>query len=125
AFQVIAVNLQPVGRGRMGSGIARSQDSRIILALLADFHYGVRPDIKRRDVYLAAIHHNVSVANQLPCLTAAGSESHAVHDAIETPLEGAQQSFAGDALLSGSLLKQVAELAFQQSVITARFLLFA
>src|SRR5690242_19935151 len=109
----------------MGGGITRSQDSRIILALLADFHYGIRPDIKRRDVYLAAIHHNVPVANQLPCLTAAGAESHAVHDTVETPLKRAQQSLAGDTLLSGSLLKQVAELAFQQSEITARFLLFA
>src|SRR6478735_3952776 len=67
----------------------------------------------------------MAVTHDLPGLRAAGAESHAIDDAVQTALESSQQVLAGDALLQRRFLENVAELGFQDAVDAARFLLFA
>src|SRR6267154_5513092 len=61
AFEIVSINLEPVGRGRMRGGVAGSQDGWIVLALLTDFQHVVGPDLKRRDVHLVTVYQQMAV----------------------------------------------------------------
>ncbi len=59
-----------------------------------------------------AVDQQMTVADQLARLAAAGPEAHAIDHIVETPLERIQHIVAGNALGAKGALKQVAELAF-------------
>src|SRR5689334_12085038 len=125
AFEGFAIHVDPVGGRCVGGGVTRGQDRRVILAAfpdrnqVADFHQ------RRGDVALAAVDFNVTVAHDLAGLVAAGAETDAVDDAVQTALQVVHQIVAGDTLLQGGLFEAGAELALQHAVNAADFLLFA
>ena len=71
-----------------------------------------------------AIHLDMAVAHQLAALGARSSEAHAIDHVVQPALQHVQHVVAGDALHGAGLLKQIAELAFEQLIIAARLLLF-
>jgi len=83
-----------------------------------------RPDDEGRDVDLLAVNEEVAMADELAGGKDAWGEAHAIDHVVETPLEHLQEVVAGDA---GELLgagEGVAELALEQAVGHAKFLLF-
>src|SRR5579883_2668742 len=118
ALQILAVDLQPVGRWRMRCRVTGGQNSRVVLALLANFDYVVGPYFERWDVDFPAIDQKMTVADELAGLRPAGAQPHAIDDTVEPPLQGSDQRFAGDAFLGRRFFEQVAELPFQQSPVT-------
>src|SRR6266568_2987181 len=67
----------------------------------------------------------MSVADDLPRLCPASSETHAINDVIEAPLEQRQHIVAGDALHHGGLFEVVPKLSFKNAVDTPCLLLLA
>ena len=67
----------------------------------------------------------MSVADELPGLTARGREAEPYQDVVEAALEQAQEVVSGDAGLARGLLVVGAELLFEQLVVAARLLLLA
>ena len=68
---------------------------------------------------------DVTVTHELAGLVAARREPGAEDDVVDTALEHPQQVLAGDALLTGGLGVEVAELLLEQAVDAARLLLLA
>src|ERR1700683_4607116 len=84
ALQVIAVDFEPVRRGSVRGGVAGSQNSGIVLTFFADFDDVVYVDLKRGNVDLAAVDHQMAVTDQLAGLAAAGAEAHAIDYVVQT-----------------------------------------
>src|SRR5689334_14917458 len=124
-LEILAIHFDPVRTGCMGRGVARVQNGGVIPAVLTHFDEVVGLHRKGRDVHAASVHVDVSMTNQLARLRPRGAETHPVHDVVQTPFEHAEHVRAGDALHSAGLLEQIAELAFEQLIITARLLLLA
>ena len=125
ALQVVAVHFQPGWAGLVGGGVAGRQNADIVLAALANFNGVAGRDGERRNVDLLAVHDNVTVADHLAALGAAGGNTHAVDDVVQALFEHREHVLTGDALFLDGLLVKVAELAFENAVVAACFLLFA
>jgi len=82
-------------------------------------------DLVRRNVHLAAIHFDVSVANYLASLTAAYGESETESHVVEAALKLLDEQVAGDAGCLVGLLVVGAELGLKGEVDTLGLLLFA
>src|SRR4051794_13794772 len=95
-----------------------------LFAVLANHDLIACVHLERRNVDLATVHGNVTVADQLASLTARNCESETVDNVIESAFQLLQQDFAGDALGLGGLLEVVAELAFLREVHALGLLLF-
>ena len=65
------------------------------------------------------------MAHCLARLRPAGAEAHSVNDAVETPLERAEQILAGDALHFDGFLEGIAELRFEDAENAADLLFLA
>ncbi len=96
-----------------------------LLAVLANGDLFTRAHLVRRDVYLAAIHLDMTMPYQLPGLTAGNAEAHTVDNVVQPAFELLQQDFAGHALGARGLLEVVAELPFLGKVHTLGLLLLA
>ena len=95
--------------------------------ILADFTHAdlfTLLDDVRGDIDFAACYLNVAVTYDLARLGTAGSEPHAVDDAIETALHGGEQVFAGDAFGVSGFFERITELRFDEPVNALGFLLF-
>src|SRR5205814_7569797 len=88
-------------------------------------HHVARLDRERRDVDLAAVHREMTVANELPRLRARRREAEPVRDVVQAPLEQLQQRFARDAARALRLLEVAAELVLQHAVNALDLLLLA
>ena len=95
------------------------------LGLVAELDDVTLADLVAGDGDPAAVDVDVAVAHELAGLVAARPPAGPVHDVVETQLEHAQEVLAGDAALAVGLLVQVAELALEDAVDTAGFLLLA
>ena len=105
ASQRITVDLEP-GRTRAhGRWHRGKQEWWVVAALLAHFDdiagfHGVG-----RNVHFRAVHLDVTMADQLAALGAAGGDAHPVDDVIQAALESTEQVFAGNTLLTRGLFK--------------------
>src|SRR6185312_8735062 len=81
--------------------------------------------LERGDVDAAAVHQEVSVANQLASLRVIGGEPQAIDDVVETPLEELEQVLTGHALHADRLEVVAAELALGEAVHPLHLLLLA
>src|ERR1035437_2179282 len=124
-LQTFPVHIDPIRRRSVRRGVTRGQDGGIVLAALADRNHVANFDHRRGDVALAAVDIDVSVADHLAGLGAAGAEPHAEDDAVQAALQVLHQVLAGDALLQRRLLEGDAELAFEHAVHAADFLFLA
>src|ERR1051326_6340334 len=109
----------------MGRGVASGQNRRIVPAGFANFDGVAGLHMERRNIHFLPVHQQVAVADQLAGLGAAGAESHAVDHVIKATLQRAQKVFAGDAFLLRRSFEDVAELAFEELIVTPRLLFFA
>src|SRR5262249_47899262 len=125
ALQSFTIYVDPVGSGRVRRGVAGGENRRVILARLPHRHNVADLDQSGGDVALAAVDFDVTMAHDLACLVAAGTEPDAINDAVQTALEVGHEVIAGDALLMRGLLEPAAELALQHAVDAANLLLFA
>src|SRR5690606_597715 len=103
----------------------RLLDTELVFGLLTNSYHIARSNLKRRDVDRAAIHHDRAVRNQLTRFSASSAETHAINHVIEAGFEQTQKVFTGCALLLGSSLVVVRELALKHAIDTTNFLLFA
>ena len=81
--------------------------------------------LKRRDVYLAIVDHDVAMVDELPGLPARGRETCAVSRIVQAPLKQEQQVFTRDSLHAGSAFKIVSELSFKNEIDAFDLLLLA
>jgi hypothetical protein len=65
------------------------------------------------------------VASSARCLRARRSQPHAVNGVVQAALQHVEQVVAGDAFHRAGFFEQIAELSFEQLIITARLLFFA
>src|SRR5579862_3128356 len=125
ALVIVAIDFQPARHGAVAREFLRQLKHRELLAVFANRDFLAGADFVGRNIHLAVIDSNVSMADQLTSLTARLGESEAEHDVIETPLELLQQPLAGHALSARSLFEVVAELAFLGEVDALGLLLLA
>src|SRR5579883_3022402 len=109
----------------MGRSIPSREDRGIVFALFANFDhvaglYGVG-----RDIGPFAVDIDMSVADQLAGLRAAGGEPHAVDHAVSAALQHGEHLFACNAFMANGLLVKITKLTLEDTVIAARLLLFA
>src|SRR6478735_1195565 len=81
------------------------------------------PYLVRRNVGLAAIDREMTMANELPCLLARIGESHAEDGVVQPRLQELQQVVTGHAALTDRLGIGFAELRFQHAVVATHLLL--
>src|SRR5487761_2040352 len=91
--------------------------------LLLDVDDVHRTHAEARHVHLVAVHHEVTVNDELASLAAGGREACAVHDVVETRLEDLQQHVAGLAGRTRRLFVVAAELLLENAVGEAGLLL--
>ena len=72
--------------------------------------------LKRRDVYLAIVDHDVAMVDQLPCLPARGRKTCAVNRIVQAPLKQEQQVLTCNSLHARSAFKIVSELSFKNEI---------
>ena len=125
AFVIVAIHFEPARHRAMAREFLRQFKHRKLFAVLANRNFLARADLIRRDIHLAAINGDVSVAHQLPCLTPRLRKTQTKNHVVQTPLELLQQQLAGHTTRARGLLEVVAELAFLGKVNALRFLLFA
>src|SRR5215471_21634910 len=101
------------------------QDGRVLLAAFADLHDFVGLHGIGWNVHPAAVDVHMAMSYKLTALRPRRAEAGAIEQVIETPLEHIEHGLAGDTFGGASLLKQIAELSFEQLIIPARSLLFA
>ena len=102
---------------------ARLFEDDELLRTLADRDLVANLALEGRDVHLAAVDLDVSVANDLAGLAARHREAEAVADVVQAGLKLLEQEFAGHAGLVGGLLVVRAELGLQREVDALRLLL--
>src|SRR4051794_1717521 len=122
--QSFPVHFDPVRRGRVRRSVASGQDGRIVLAAFADGDDVADLHLRGGNVALAAVDVDVTVADHLARLRAAGAEAHTVDDAVEAALQAGHQVLAGDAFGVCGLFVGAAELALENAVDAPDLLLF-
>src|SRR5688500_53258 len=95
AAEVVVVGLEP--RGDRGGEVGRVAHDLLGRRVRCDRDHAVGPHLAARDVHAAAVHVEVTVANELPGLRARGGEAEAVDDVVEPRLEHLEQVLARDA----------------------------
>src|SRR5690349_8392412 len=122
-LQILPVHFQPVGAGRMGRGVARVKNGRVILATLTHFNHIVGFHREGRDVHAPPVHIDVPVANQLARLSPRGSKTYPEQCIVQAPFQQREHVRAGDTLHPAGFFKKIAELVFEQLIIAPGFLL--
>src|SRR5512146_518077 len=112
ALEGLAIYLQPARSGLMRRVLHGLLDNGQRAALLAYRDFVPRLHFIGRNVDLAAINLNVSVANKLARLAPRYRESHAVNDVVQAALQLLQQQLARDAGFARRELEIIAELFF-------------
>src|SRR6185369_11878648 len=93
-----------------------------LAAVLSHRDFFPHAHLERRDVHLASVDRDVTMADQLARLAARLCKPKPEDNVIETTLQLLQQQFAGDTLGASSLLEVVTELAFLREVDSLCFL---
>src|SRR5919202_1122588 len=123
--QLAADDLQPRRHGALAGAGLGDLEGQHPPRLLGDLDDVVGADPVRRDVDLAAVDPDVTVAHQLAGHVAGLGEAGPVHDVVQARLEDLQQDLTGLARLLVGLFVVAAELLLQDAVDAARLLLLA
>src|SRR5688572_1062920 len=119
------VVLEPFRHAASLHFLERVEHRRHLVAALPHGDHVARLHRERRDVHLAAVHREVTVANQLARLGARGRQAQTVGDVVEPALQQLQQRLAGDPAGPLGLLEVAAELVLEDAVDTLDLLLLA
>ena len=95
------------------------------LGLLTNSNYLTLADGVGRNVHNLAIDSDVTVEYELTSSSACGGDTQTINDVIETGLEQLQEDFTRNALHARSLVEEVAELTFKDTIGVLSFLFFA
>ena len=101
-----------------------SSRQRVASWRVFDFDLVTGENVVASDVYLVAIHADVTMIDELAGSGAALGEAEEVHGGVETGLEELQEALAGDAALLLGDLEDATELTLEQAVDVAELLLF-
>src|SRR6185312_9999119 len=115
-LEVVLLELEPLGDATAVHRADALEDTRDLLGAVLDLDLVVGAALERGDVDAAAVHQEVSVANQLASLRVIGGEPQTIDDVVETPLEELQQVLTGHALHADRLVVVPAELALGETV---------
>src|SRR5688500_5031089 len=118
------VEREPLGDPAALHFFHRVYDRRRLGAGAAHGHRVASLELVRRDVHLAAVHHEVAMAHELARLRAGGGEAEPVDHIVHPPFEELQQRLARDAARAIGDLEVAPELVLEHPVDTLDLLLF-
>ena len=124
ARQVCLIGSEPCGCGECIAALLELLEERAGAALLGDLDHIALMDECGGDVDALAVHREVTVADELTCLTARVGKAEAEHDVVHAALEEAEEVFTGDAGHLLCLLIVAAELPLKDTVDELCLLLF-
>ncbi len=106
-------------------GLPGSLYVRVLLGCVLDGNLVADLDLERRNVDLSAVHHHVSMIDQLPRLSSGGRKAGPEHCVIEPSFKHEEKVLARDPFLSRGFLEVIAELLFQNEIDPFDLLLLA
>src|SRR3954469_21011604 len=116
AAERVLVDRDP-GERRATRRLIHGREDRDLLARLhAKAYFLSGHDVEARNIDARLVHFDVTVTDELTGSLAAGREAHAIHDVVETRLEGRQQVVAAEARLRAHLVERVAELLLAHAI---------
>src|SRR5687768_4449551 len=121
----LRVELQPLRHPAALDLFEGVHDRGVLPAALTDPDDVAGLHRERWNVDLAAIHDEMTVAHELPCLWTRGREPESIGHVVEPPFKQLQQRFTSDAARPLRLLEVAAELVLEDPVDALHLLLLA
>ena len=125
AAEVFLIHEQPIGNGNdlREFDTALAEALGFFALLNGDDIAGL--EVHRGNVGLAAIDGHMAVADHLARSAQGLREAHFLNDIVKTGLEELEQDHAGNATTAAGDIEVAAELALEDSILVAEFLLFS
>src|SRR5262249_20025980 len=117
-------DFQPARPAAPRGGLKRTLDVNVWAARFSYRDFVAHLDLKAGNVYLASVHCNVTVCDELTSLSPRCSVTQPINHIVQAPLEQREQVLAGDTLHPNGSLKVQPELSFEHAVDSFYLLLF-